>query len=291
MYKGRSILTSSLQNFRKWPSNPRIYVIAALLIVFISSDVFPIAHFSDAVHVNVAPWVFPFLMSDNVTMIVVMLGIVFLFCDAPFIDATQPYLVVRAGRRNWFVGQIVYIMSASALYLLYVLLLSFVFFIPHIAFVNDWGRMISTLALNGQQGVPMYKQAYNIPLSFSAYITGNYLPIAAMGWSLLITWLESVFLGLLMFLLNMHINRVAGAAVAVGLILLGDFVYQFGNVYLALYFSPLSWVNLNVMDATGLSQSPSKLYALVVLFILAAVLAVFAIVTEKKQNIDVIPQI
>lgn len=285
----RRILASSVQNLRKWPSNPRIYAVAALILVFIGSELLPIRGFCMALHLPVTPWVFPFLMSDNVSLTFIMVGLVLIFCDAPFIDQSQPYVIVRSGRRNWFTGQILYIVQASGLYFLFIILVSLLYFIPVIKFSGDWGKVLNTFSMNGTQGVPMFQQQYNINLSFSRYLTANYLPAVAMILSLALSWLEGIFLGLLMFVLNMNFNRIIGTSVALALILLETFAYQFGNAYLALYFSPVSWLNLGVMDATGSSKSPTLWYAAGMLLLFIIVLSFLALTGERKKNIEVLP--
>lgn len=51
-------------------------------------------------------------------MMMLFLGVVLLFCDAPFIEDEQPYIMLRSGRRIWFIGQMLYIVVASVLYLI-----------------------------------------------------------------------------------------------------------------------------------------------------------------------------
>lgn len=291
MHNLRRIFASCTQNLRKWPSNPRIYAVAALLLVFIGSELLPIRSFCLALHLPVTPWVFPFLMSDNVSLTFIMVGLVLIFCDAPFIDQSQPYVIVRSGRRNWFTGQILYIIQASGLYFLFIILVSIFYFIPILKFSGDWGKVLNTFSMNGTQGVPMFQQQYNINLSFSRYLTANYLPIVATLLCLVLSWLEGIFLGLLMFVLNMNFNRIIGTSIALALILLESFAYQFGNAYLALYFSPVSWVNLGVMDATGVSKSPSLWYAVGMLLLFTITLSAISLASERQKNIEVLPQV
>lgn len=291
MLSFRKVLAAASQNIRKWPANPRIYVVAVLMLIFIGSKVVPMLTFCRAMHMTVSPWIFPFLTSDSISLTFLMIGLVFIFCDAPFIDQSQPYVIVRSGRRNWLTGQVLYIAEASALYFLFIILITFLCLLPYLRFSNQWGEVLNTFSLNGLQGVPLFQRKYNINLSFSRYITANYQPLAAMVTSLFFAWLEGIFLGMVMFVLNMHVNRIAGTSAALILILLQTFAYQFGDVYFALYFSPVSWGNLSVMDATGLSKAPSLWYGALMLLIFIVLLYVFALRSEKRQNIEVLPQV
>ncbi|MFA9381573.1 MAG: hypothetical protein ACERKO_10995, partial [Acetanaerobacterium sp.] len=57
----KKIMDCSVLGLRKWPSNPRIYAIALLLIGYVGTLVLPVADFCAAVDISAYPWVFPFL--------------------------------------------------------------------------------------------------------------------------------------------------------------------------------------------------------------------------------------
>lgn len=85
-------------------------------------------------------------MSDDHVVLIASLGALLLFCDAPFIDSEQPYIVLRSGRKKWVAGQIAYIAISSALFTLFLYLLTLLLLLPWLEFSTEWGKAIGTLA-------------------------------------------------------------------------------------------------------------------------------------------------
>lgn len=102
------VIRLCLQNFKRWISNPRIYFIGILLTVYISSVVFPLVSFCYSVETSITPWLFPLLTSNQEGLIIFTACIILLFCDAPFLDSTQPFYIIRSGRQKWILAQILY---------------------------------------------------------------------------------------------------------------------------------------------------------------------------------------
>lgn len=272
------------QNLRKLPANPRCYVLGLFLIGVLSEYILPIAKFSHIVQVPATLWVFPYLALDPRLLSMIMLGIVFLFCDAPFIDSHQPYVIIRSGKQNWLLGQIAYIMLASAIYFLFIFLVSVLFLLPNITFSSEWGKVLGTL------GITDAGNQFNVSLGISYALQHNYSPIAAMAWSLLMAWLVGTFLGLLIFVLNMRFTREIGVVVSTALVFLQYFCFVVGG-FLLYSLSPVSWANLNMLDTTHTSALPSVTYAVSALISLSLILILLAALLMRKKDIDVLPPV
>lgn len=281
MGKISNIFTCCAQNFRKWPTNPRLYVLGLLLIAFQTSYVLPISQFSRAVYVPATPWIFPFLTSDPTLLLMLMLGIVMLFCDAPFIDAHQPYLIIRAGKRNWLLGQIGYIMLASALYFFFIIMVSVLLLLPNLTFSFEWGKILGTLALT--DAGTQFKSI--LPISYSLQL--NYTPVEAMAYNFLMNWLVGTFLGLLIFVLNMRFRREIGVIISTFLVFLQFFYFSTRNLPM-FCLSPVSWASLINLDITHTSALPSITYAVSVLIGLNLILIFLAHIIAHKKDIDVL---
>lgn len=282
----RKSFAACFQNFRKWSSNPRLIVILLLLITFINIAEQGIRLFAQSAHIAVSACVFPFIMADWYQLFIIMLGLVMLFCDAPFLDDQQPYVVIRTGKHCWLAGQILYIFFGSAVYFLVVWLLSTMLLLPNVAVSSQWGKIIRTLAETnaGDQ--------FNIGLTFQKHIVQQLSPIQAVGLSFLMSWLAGSFLGLLMFVINMHTSRAVGALAASGVVLFEIMALNGGyNLYTLRFFSPVSWASLDILDFTGTAQNPSFTYAVAVLAGLIVVLIVLAVLSMRKKTIEVLPQI
>ena len=67
-----------------------------------------------------------------------MIPLVFIFCDAPFVDSNQMYVMLRTDRTTWGIGQVLYIFAGSFFYMLVLMMSTIVLNIGHIKWDNTW---------------------------------------------------------------------------------------------------------------------------------------------------------
>jgi hypothetical protein len=286
MDKIRKVWSVCLQDFKKLPTNPRTYVILILIYIFMDMAVSPFGSFSDYTSVAVSPWILPFVMSDQYYLFVIMLGVVLLFCDAPFLDSQQPYLLIRTGRTCWYIGHIIYIAFASMVYFVFTWILSIVPILRNIGFSLQWGKIIKTFALTNAG------DNYGLKIPIIGDIVQNYTPFSVMWRSILIYWLVAFFLGLLIFTLNLYFNRAVGTMVAAGIVLFEMLAFNGGtSLYKLRFFSPVSWASYLTLSLEHRSNNPTFLYAISVLSILIIILIVFSWLSIRNKIIEVLPQI
>lgn len=271
----------AVNNFRKWRANPRYYILALLLLMFLNIFLAPVRRAASFVELPVSAWVFPFLMSNYYFLMIIMFGFVLFLCDAPFIDSEQAYLIIRSGKKTWLKGQLLYICLASAVYFLFVFLVSVILLLPNITFSADWGKLLRTLSQTD------LSQQFEVSLGISYKIIRLYHPAAAMGISALMAWLVGVLFGVLLFVLNAFFSRAVGVIVTSGLVLLEIFARS--NPYRITYFSPVSWASLTILDTEGISKYPSLSYAIVCTLLLILILSAVSLQWAKKRDIKVLP--
>lgn len=276
-----TIFRISLNNFRKWRMNPRYYILALLLVMFLNIMLAPVRNAADAVGLPVSAWVFPFLMSNYYALMLIMFGFVLFLCDAPFIDSEQAYLIIRCGKKSWLKGQLLYICMASAVYFLFVFLVSVILLLPNITFAADWGKLLRTLAQTdlGRQ--------FGVSLGISYKVIRLYSPVTAMLIGLLMAWLVGMFFGVVLFVLNAFFSRAIGVIVTSGLVLFE--IFCLNSPFIFTYFSPVSWASLSILDTEGISKYPSFLYALFVILILIVLFSLVAFLWSRKKDIKVLP--
>jgi hypothetical protein len=281
MYNIMKAMNIANRGIRKWSANPRIYILAALVLLFIHSYTMPILDFSGRVGVNVAPYLFPFFASDFHMQSIFMLGVILLFCDAPFIDDSEPYVIIRSGRYVWASGQVIYIAWSSLIYVLFLVTASFLFLLPSAYISDGWGKAIGTLSLTDAA------VQFNIPLMMSPRIVHLYTPIQAMALSFILTWMMSAIIGLLMFVLNSYINRAAGAIAACGMVMFNYFIY---NLLPQQWysFSPISLSNIGLLNNPEMSDIMTPRYALITLSACIAILIFLSVLSVRKRKIEVL---
>lgn len=279
----RVVLSMAQNNIKKWAINPRIYMILVLLMAYFHSRISSIYMFCVQHDVKITPYLFPYLMSDDHVVLIATLGAMLLFCDAPFIDIEQPYIVMRSGRKKWVLGQLTYIAAASAIYSVVMYLLTLVLLLPRLTFSSEWGKVISTLAqTNSGMGA-------GVTINFDRYIYIGYSPIASLLLSLLLCFSVVFFLGTLMFYFNLRINRSAGT-IASTLLILWQMVIRKSNTYY-IRTSPVSWMKLGQIDINGATDYPSLTYALVGLYVMIIVFGVLSVLAIRKKDIDVLKSV
>lgn len=271
----------AMNNIRKWQMNPRIYILGLLILMFQNIMLAPIRNAAASVNLPVSVWVFPFLLSDYYSLMLIMFGFVLFLCDAPFIDSEQAYLIIRSGKKAWVKGQLLYICLASAVYFLFVFLASVVLLLPNISFEADWGKLLRTLAQTDMN------RQFGISLGVSYKIIHLYNPIMATLSTYLMAWLVGVFFGVSLFVLNAYFSRAIGVIVTSSLVLFE--IFCLNSPFIFTYFSPVSWVSLSILDTQGISKYPSFVYAVVVTLALIIVLSLIAFLWIRKKDIKVLP--
>lgn len=221
--------------------------------------------------------------SDDHVVLIVTLGAMLLFCDAPFIDLEQPYIVLRSGRKTWVWGQILYLAVASFLYTIFTFLMTLLLLLPKLELQFDWGKVIGTLVqtTTGSE--------FGISIPFDRYVYFGYSPMGATGISLLLCFSVVLFLGVLMFYLNLRVNRMVGT-IASGLLILWQLVIRkTATVFVRL--SPVSWMKLGQIDLDGSTLYPPLSYVMIGLYAMILIFCILSVLRIRKTNIDVLKSV
>lgn len=275
----------SINNIRKWGTNPRIYILAMLIYIIIWTYISPISQFSKCVNYKATPWIFPYLTDFYFTQMLIMVGIVFLFCDAPFMDAGQPYLIIRSSRTTWGLGQVLYIMISTAIYLLFIIIICLIILFPNIFFSNGWGKVLSTLAQTDA------REQFKILIPISYQIQAQYSPVHAFFLSFLLEWCTGVMIGLIIFITNVYLKRTIGAIVGAAFALFDIVISNAGIGLFPYHFSPVSMARLTILDQSGISALPTNLYAYIFYTVGILLLSIISVLSMRKRDIQVLPPV
>lgn len=267
----------AVRNIRKWPNNPRILTIIIFLVITILWCVLPIRAFLCDVGIAISPWLFPFVSADLYVQVAIILCSVFLFSDAPFIDESAPYVIIRSGRHLWAAGQILYIFMASAMLVLFIVLLTLLPFVNRIEWTVEWGKAIGTISLTNAASV------YNIPFVLYQRIIYSFSPVSAMGLSMLLNWMMCSLIGLIMFVFNMSIGHSSGSIICCTITMFNYFIANFLSAQW-LRFSPISLSNIAYFDKVNITPG----YALCILSAMIGIFTCAAFVAIHKKNLSVV---
>ena len=230
-----------------------------------------------------------FIWSDHLTVFILFLGIFIMFCDLPFKDNQQMFLLSRSGKRVWIFSQVLYVIFMSFVYMAFIFVCFCAYTMPNIAFdAGNWGKIIKSVAA-GSLG----QSVHRIPATTS--ILNDFSPLEGFLYAFGTAFAVSVILGLLMFALNMIVKRNSGIVVTCGLIFFFMFLNASALGYIVYYFSPLHWCSLTYADKRGISGNPDVSWIISVLCIVFAVelagLYIFGLkrikfVLDTKEDIE-----
>lgn len=275
----KQILLICINNIKRSLINPRIYLSYLLVFTLIKQLTDTIRTFSVQMEINTAPWIYPCLVQKYYIQMILILGIVLLFCDAPFMNESTPFLLIRSGRRNWLLGQIAYIISMSFIYFAVIVLLSVILLFPQVDCQLGWGKILGTLA-----------QTDASPLILDYRMQIIYTPIAAMGYSFLISWLVGIITGLLILVLNLYFKHFLGPMVGATIAFLPYFAINFSSLYNIFYVSPASWMDITLWTGDKTSKLPSREYIIAFIGITLVALVTISLIKIRKITIDVMRQ-
>ncbi len=263
-------------SLKKTFTSSKIYIVMILSFMYVQFMVNPVKVFAENVQIGVSPYVFPFLLTSDYSVKIFLLLVMLLFCNAPFMDEAQLYILIRTGRRKWCAGQILYIMLLSGFYVLLLILFTVIALIPELSLETGWGKVINTFAQTG------IAPAHGIPIPFDYSVILKYEPITAMILEGFLCWLLFILFGNLIFTINMQISKFAGNAIAAALIFFQMMSEEISPVLT--YFSPASWVSLSFLDLNNTNQYPGISYALTAMIIINFVFITVSIIRVKNKT-------
>ncbi len=271
-----------LQNLRKWATDYRMWTITALLIIMVQIYVDDMQKVADLLGTKISVWIFPFLYAQFHTKVIFTLPVVLMFCNAPFTDKNQVFVYMRVGRAKWLLGQVIYIIIASAVYYLFLLFISVISTVFTAEHSLGWGKTLNMVAFSdaAQQAGSFYLDVPPIILEF-------FTPLQAVFFTLLTSWLSAILLGLVVFLFNLitetrFIGIINSSALVVWTVLISnDGFKEF------MRFSPISWNTLNNIDAGKMTPYPSFGYCMCVYAVLISALIIGIFVFGKRKSLDV----
>ena len=268
-----------VQNLRKWLGNSRIYI--AFVIVFLFTLIYTKGLWlvADNVGEKLSIYIFPFLTTYRYMKIIYLFPLLLLFCDAPFADANQQFVMIRSSRLSWGIGQMLYIISGSFFYALFMLLSSIVVNIGHIQMGTSWGK---SLILAGTTNICSVLGIQYDTVQISSIIVKYYTPAQAMLWSFLFLWMICIILGLIIYDFNILFQSNIVGLFAAGFLIL--FTAVVDGIQQLIWYSPVSWSSLNNIDVAKTTSLPGIYFVLFVYIgAILALLVAGAVLSRSRR--------
>lgn len=281
----KKIFKIALYSIRQWTAELRIVLLFIFMFLFIWNDLKRVGSFANLMDMNANPLVFSFYSNNVVKHLILLVGIIFLFSDVPFINKSQPYVFIRSRRSSWVLGQALYIVIAGAIYFFVLMGVSILVMLPNGTFATEgWGKIINTLAQTNAG-----KMA-DLQFGISEKIISSYSSWEAFVLTFLLNWGVAAFLGMLMFVVSLYFNRML-ALVAAGIVVFFDLLIVNGLSYYFYYISPVTLSRLGCLDPKETSIIPSVIYPFIFYGISIVVLSVLLLFGIRKKPIEITSEI
>lgn len=256
----------------------RFYTVLLVAAIFSWTQIHGIRKYAAGQGLGVSCWYYPFLFSISICALFLYFGLVLLFCNAPFVDGQQMFVILRSGKKTWFRGQIFYIILSSIGYFTYIFILSIVMYLPHLGITSEWGTVLWEFVRNP-----------GITDGLGAAINARTLSIFSPIKACLLIWLVNVlagcFLGFLIFYVNLYKNRTYGSAIALMVVLISNIEKAVGgSINKLVYISPVSWTDLFIYARKQNNISP--FYTIGVLLVVNTILVLLIMRRSRKYSIE-----
>ena len=201
-------------DFRMWRGNIRVLLtfLLAFIFCFLLSD--KAASFAYSVNTTMQafePFIWTFGDANSVLMISLLL--VLLFADMPYLDAGAPYYLVRMKRRTWVMGQVIYVLIATFIYVTFIFTVTTLICMGNSFIGNMWSETAAILGYSGA-GKQIVLPALVKTLEMSR-------PYSCAGTIFLLMLGYTMVLSLLMLFAKLRHGKAAGIVAAFGFSLFG----------------------------------------------------------------------
>lgn len=188
MYRLRQMVLVMGMNLRRWRKNPQIWLAFGLgfVICFLLSN--KVLTFSQE-HGTALQIFEPFIWTfgDATSILILSLCLLLLFADVPNVGNEVPFLLVRTSRLVWLMGQILYVIVATLLFVCFILISTMLLAGVQSYTANMWSNTAAILGYSNigtQIAVPAFVKVMELtdPRRCALHIFGLML-----GYSLLMS--------------------------------------------------------------------------------------------------------
>lgn len=223
----RQIVLTAVTNFRGWRKNPKVILsfCFAFIICFLLSD--KVLMFSERHNTSLQilePFIWTF--GDAGSVMLVSLPLLLLFSDIPDLNNHVPFFLIRINRKIWMLGQILYMMMATFIFMMFVLVSTCLLAEHRVYTANMWSNTAAILGysdIGDKIAVPAFVKVMELsfPYGCMVHIFG-----LMMGYSLMLSGIV-----LLLNLFKKNAGMIGGIVFSgFGIVLTPDIVAKWFSI-------------------------------------------------------------
>lgn len=211
----KQILGVARTEFIGWITNPRIIIVGVLLIFIKTLAIEPLAARADKFGESLICFE-PFVAVGNSSVLAMFIPLVFLvlISDYPRLHGNALFFISRTGKRRWLIGQIVFLITAVAVILAVILLMSILF--SGGQFGDNWSDAVR------KYNARFPNEAFNFDSQLLPSNLYNQIPmLTAVVQTFVLMSMYLLSLSLVLYLFKILLGNSSGLAAAVVLIAAG----------------------------------------------------------------------
>ena len=293
MYTENGLLKRSFcimsANFLKWKRDYRVWFVFALEGFWVIYSLSGLVRYTLSLKKTLTPYLLAFLFFDasianGLLKVIVYFGLIVLVCNAPFCDSTLYYAMVRSKKKAWWLGNCLYIVVTSAVYLIFLSLVCAVVALPVATLKPFWGSVVQSLLVEDAEVL----NSYLGNLVFSRNVIQILYPDSAQWMTFGIAWLSFSGMGLLIYAVNeLSGTYMLGCMVASFFVLLDPVVRWISfKAHWLYYVSPVSWSSIEHWKLLGIDRPLDQGIVVFAGVLIIIILFVVTGIENKRKDVN-----
>ena len=277
----KKILATARTEYVKWLCNERMVLLVVLFLYIHNTVIAPLLENADKMNspINALE---PFIATLNSDLMTLFLPVMFLvlFSDFPRKDGNTLFFLLRIGKTNWILGQLLFAIYAIITYFLILFLMCVLPVVNKGFWYNGWSLVVTDF------GQKFPKEAMNLGASLiKKNIYNQVSPMNALLHSVLLTALFLFLIACILMLFNALKQKVFGVVVVAGITSIGTLLYLFGIK--AMWLFPTAHTIIVSHFTMYLKKGGVPIWAsYCYLVVLIVILVVASIYSMKKMNFE-----
>ena len=282
----KQAFSCEVTEFVKWVCDARMVIVAVLLIFINNFAVSPLTNNAELMGepLNILE---PFIAVANSEILILIIPIVFLtlIADYPKVDTNTVFFIVRIGRANWFVGQVLKLVFMIVSYLAVIFLGTVLPMLSKGFWYNGWSNVATGFVKmfpdrRGDFGVALLPENLYNQLSVFEAAVKSYLLVAAY----------LMIIGLILLVFSLFKRKTLGFIICGGMISLG---MAFSAIRTNLMWTMPMANSITWLHYTKYFKKPimPMSFSVIYLLVLIAVLLVFGGIAIGKFNYDNVTEV
>ena len=149
-------LTVAALHYQRWKQTPKaavVFLLAFILSYLLTNQILDVVQAHNLAIQVAEPFIWTF--GDAQSILLASLPLLILFADLPLASNEVPFYLARCSRSIWLAGELVYVFSASALYLFWIFESTIILCIKNSYVANQWSNAAVIFAyMDGDTAIP-----------------------------------------------------------------------------------------------------------------------------------------